>query len=1036
MELSNGINKIYKECLKNDEDYDINDLVVFYRGERVDENDNLLARGVPFAFAHRELGICPFKAIDNDLLYDVDWYDALKQEWLDPVEVLFANEKNSQNPSTKLASALVSWLSELSAYSISIGNKGRLNTIVVDSVIRQITDCLSDAGTVATQPLQLTTIECARDNAPRKVLNTLTDQGVSDTIIDSISFGFAIPNVFTKKLLAVHKDMLPSLDRFGIRDVDPDIRFLPPLRRAFVSNIGEYYFECNNISFSSTGERENEIINVSILIHANLHNGSTVTIKRCMRYSVSTGIRFLANCQYISVWPSAKIDMSLWQKYYVGVFEGIKTRFEFSWRGSPIDEKNIYTQSEEEQDKNKIDFRPAVRENEANKLHKVSSNIGNVPKDWDVHTTTSFPDYIAVLINENEANQSIEYGIIPVIPKNIIKSNNKSYCIAVDFGTTNTHCAIGERNPVDRFDYPETITTSDGMLPIELSYGADKQKHKKHIDEISTRYWIPRETSAADDYYFSSACQLFSDTNVTRNVIPLIDGRIIDLSADVFEGIYTNEEKRRSLDEEKVYASMKIITNAGDSEYNENNYAIRVFLVNVLMNAALYAIIEKGAPIPLNIGFSFPDAKTGQYVSDSFKSAITSLNAFAGCQVFSGVNDPSIISEALSVSKYHELKKDGAIGNEGFITVDIGGGTADVCISKKHINDPYTTNRGSLSFRFAGRVATIESIRDILRHAPNNRTAPHNIFTLSEQIFKNTRNNQKLIEAYADLSNQYLQAVNTKDRKQHSFANTLTPIIEALIRSCGFKDMSADVNNDIMTLRSVLRSKFICIIYLIAKYFRQRATYSHIDSNSREFDYRDMETLEIFLAGNGARLVSMCGLGTKGNLKVLSEIFRECAKVPPEIGITIRFDPGELKKEVSNGLIYYMRLIAESDNKNAITERYITTVEESKPLSPKKDKLALFNAYDDLLDIMKNFKFENSKDSLYLNPPQYRNSWTIYDALNREDPTVNDIFTRNSPRIEGDIIDNGFPECIYNEAFAVLMFNEILTQKSSDLFAK
>jgi len=1053
------INKIYKDCLKNDEDYDINSLVVFYRGEKVSADGTVLVSGKPFAFAHREIGICPFKAIENDLLYDVDWYDELKQEWLDPIKELFERGTNDKTiPNTRLASALMDWFSKLNQFSKMMGDETRFNTIVINAVIEKIKNYFIK-DSVKEQPLYFAPIKPDGYANPENINTALELQYVPVSIVQSIYCGFDIPTVFTKKLLTVHRDMFPSLSPFKLISIDADIRFIPPLLCDFVANTGNYKFDYSKMLFNSDETEEGGMITVRIPIVASLDDGTTVTINRRMRYSVSTSVWFLANCQYLSVWPSAKIDKSLWRKYYVGVFEGIEDYFECKWYGKPFNEDNIYKYTKNE-NSNRIDFRPAVsaEDEKEYEFFEVSSNLGNENKSWGVHTTSSFPDYITVLIDENEGNENVEYGVIPVIPKSVITPNltDETYCIAIDFGTSNTHCAIGARQVGNTKDFPDTITTSDEMLPIELSNGVNKEKHQALVEKIATRYWVPREINPNE--YFSSAGQLFTHTNITKNDtplpmnmqrrnLPLIDGRIIDLSADVFEGIYTDEKKRHSLIEEHVYTSMKMMTKTGDAQYAPNYYAIRVFLVNVLMNTALYAIIKKRASIPLNIGFAYPDTMTGQHVRNAFSWAIESLNEFIGCEVFSRTDHATVISEALSVSKYYELQENGAVNTQGFITADIGGGTTDISVTKRDLNDKYSTNRGTLSFRFAGRVATIESIRDILGHASNDIRAPHNIYTIAEQIFENTRENKKLIATYADLSNQYTQANTAQSRSR--LANTLTPIIEALIKSCGFKSMSGNINNDIMTLRSVLRAKAICIFYLLAKYFKGRTTFNELNSSQNPeslFEYAGLQNLVIYLAGNGARLIEMCGLNTPENLKVISEIVRKYAAVPAVVTIAIHIDNEMLKKEVSGGLIYHMRDVAKAAGE--IEEKYTRTVDESDTEEQSKSKTAqpristpdvkeaLDDTYDELLEIMRDVTFENTKQLLNLTPPPNKNSWTIYDALKRDESSIKGLYEGICASIDSKVSDEGFPECIRNEAFAVLMFNELISKKSKDLFAK
>ena len=239
--------------------------------------------GVPFAFVHPEIGICPYNHFDTStVLFDVEWYDVIQNEWLDPIDVVFhsrsAQERTGREDRSSIAFELIQWLKELHTYTDN--DNLILRTHVPSQVYQNVSDRVRDMyggvfdDIIALYRKDLKIADGQNDTALRAQLKA---QLLSGALVNSVYIGVDFPDVFTDVLVLAPREVFPnaerafpnlSLQRIG---VDYPLLFVPPLTREFTRCKG-YSFAPEAIRFAKSGSFKKEIISVSVTIETVINN--------------------------------------------------------------------------------------------------------------------------------------------------------------------------------------------------------------------------------------------------------------------------------------------------------------------------------------------------------------------------------------------------------------------------------------------------------------------------------------------------------------------------------------------------------------------------------------------------------------------------------------------------------------------------------------------------------------------------------------------------------------------------------------------
>lgn len=295
-----------------------------------------------------------------------------------------------------------------------------------------------------------------------------------------------------------------------------------------------------------------------------------------------------------------------------------------------------------------------------------------------------------------------------------INNENPVY-LSVDFGTTSTVCALRHLNITSNDiinlpfrDYSRTVTCYD-------------EKAKRKLDQ---EWWLGNTTGGSDwkwDGKIFSVAQLFqrADANdlsaPSRRIVNdaskqeyYVDGRLLLVSGGVLTN-YASKIKGGDdpLRRQQIMNDMKFATRLDVLNYQ----AASVYLAGIYMYAVLYLLTQNVVPTSANanncieLRISYPNEVTLQALKDSWGFAASIVkNAVHPDFARPLSGQKRYFSEATATSAYTAHRH---IAANTLVSVDIGGGTSDISISKKTGRELAVSN---LSVRYAGREMMVSSL--------------------------------------------------------------------------------------------------------------------------------------------------------------------------------------------------------------------------------------------------------------------------------------------------------------------------------------
>lgn len=300
-----------------------------------------------------------------------------------------------------------------------------------------------------------------------------------------------------------------------------------------------------------------------------------------------------------------------------------------------------------------------------------------------------------------------------------INNENPVY-LSVDFGTTSTVCALRHLNITSNEiinlpfqDYSYTVTC----------YAEDA---KRKLDQ---EHWLGNTTGGStwkwDEKIFSVA-QLFqrADANDTtapsRRIVSdaakqeyYVDGRLVLVSGGVLTN-YANKIKNDDdpLRRQQIMNDMKFATQLDVLNYQ----AASVYLAGIYTYAVLHLLNQNVVPTTLRadkcieLRVSYPNEVTLQALKDSWNNAASIVKkVMHPAFVMPLFGEKRYFNEATATAAYaaHEKKITGTV-----VSVDIGGGTSDISISKRFDKE---LGVSKLSVRYAGREMMVSSLIQTFR---------------------------------------------------------------------------------------------------------------------------------------------------------------------------------------------------------------------------------------------------------------------------------------------------------------------------------
>ncbi|MDR1884541.1 MAG: hypothetical protein LBR26_17470 [Prevotella sp.] len=302
---------------------------------------------------------------------------------------------------------------------------------------------------------------------------------------------------------------------------------------------------------------------------------------------------------------------------------------------------------------------------------KINTHIDDSKKRFSVRNETHSKNY--QLKNYSLDNSNFDYirinynGMIGlVLPNMELKTGEREFTFAVDFGTTNTHIEykIGNDNSI----------TSFNILKGQIE---EKQVHCLHggedyLKEVFDEEYIPAYTDEEFRFPMRSALSFGEKVN-WNDVYP-------------FEKASINElyEKRLGYDYNDTITDLKW------SDDNNNQKQIKVYIESIMYLLRNKVIIGNGCLKKTKIRWFYPvSMERGRYknLKDAWNSAY---------KKYFGGEESNIIPIAESVAPFEYYIRDRNSNN--LVTIDIGGGTTDIVISTSGKVDFIT------SFRFAANA--------------------------------------------------------------------------------------------------------------------------------------------------------------------------------------------------------------------------------------------------------------------------------------------------------------------------------------------
>ncbi len=765
--------------------------------------------GRPFAVFHPEVGLCPMQEYDSSIFEGVlPWF-----EW--DAEDCHAGWKSILNVLEPFCVSRIAWwagANQMMAYqNYLVGQQGPFSGLDVQLAAR---DSVQNAYTIdeiwpqkgmAFGTAMMAYLDQAGNACP------VPDLFLDDLLISSI--GTAANNRLVYNSTAGEQPIRFQNDDGLLATYVP----VPPLKKGVMEVLN--HCALDSMTFDAFLNSSKQLRYVRMRVTFQTPTGSLK-----MEKSYGCGHMQLGQMPYLMLWPFVPMPaqaQALWKSYYATWHPQTQTMMPLIGEdGRPL---------------------PFVSD-------KMGFSWGNQGKVHSVYRPTaanqawpvcagSAPFRYAVLTKTNvQTGSELEIGLvfmpnIPTIPVNHVIAQNNDVCLAVDFGTTSTVCALQAaffngttQVPLAFEDYSRCVTCED------VSARAT----------VSTMQWLGNSEGGPGwkwDKKIFSVAQLFSQNPAVINRQNqgdaskqeyYVDGRLFLSSGDVLTSLASAGAggadpllTQQIMNDMKFNHSMNVL----------NYHAASIFLAGVYMYAVLYLLKEGCIPAPgvdiVELRVSYPNEVTLQALTQNWGFARNILsgqspnhNAVMDAQLTRPIeklcnSKDHFYSEATAATAYLQTKNPGLYGSK-LVSLDIGGGTSDISISNQQ---NYQNAVRNLSIRYAGREIMVSSLVELYRKI--NPTAPTLVDDTAFSALW-TQDTQTAI-----LCNQF-NAVCTPGQTGssvpflHSLTSnsTLRMCVEMLLAKNMHLGAAADLNPTNL-LRQLISMKFIMLLHVVAQAVRE-----------------------------------------------------------------------------------------------------------------------------------------------------------------------------------------------------------------------
>lgn len=391
-------------------------------------------------------------------------------------------------------------------------------------------------------------------------------------------------------------------------------------------------------------------------------------------------------------------------------------------------------------------------------------------------------------------------------------SSNQSWVIGIDFGTTSTAVSLSNNSGGERF--PSELVPCGTAVSESLVCGFEESARALYVGRNFIEKSVPNPTSTCIRIR-ESVKFVWHEPFLTHFILPTYP-------AGTQEG--ESEHVRESLSNDLKWSLQN----------TEKNAHCKAFLVD-LVEIVLARLRAEGADptSQVTVRFAYPSAFSHaerELLSQDIAQVLTHAATISG---FKNLQAESVLPESLAVMKY--FTKQGYFAETGGIYLDVGGGTTDICITRRNEETHRAELKLHSSIRYAGRwLLCLPLARAIL---DSKNTGPWNCF---EEI--------------------RAQLLKPGARTSSTSESTWVSIIEAIIKKdptlFGTTWSSLSANN-IGLLATEVSSRAGALMYFLGVLYGSSG--------------QNQEAITLCLAGNGS---SIFGLLFAGQAKERENFFR------------------------------------------------------------------------------------------------------------------------------------------------------------------
>lgn len=819
---------------------------------------------------HPRILVCPFKNLRAEALHNVPWYDQSRDEWLDPAEgnLLTAPEKH------QLASWLESQLPSANQFSPELAG-------VLKKWIDQLRGGSAGVDLINPSPLP-GALAAGSFGAISSAFFSLPD--------------FEVPlrmDIFTPRLHFTYVQSLSTTSKLtpNFRDDSQMVcQVLPPLTSAFAEKLTDSWQTLDPLTGKPLLElvslyvsRDAFMANGEVTIHADIRNGGLM-MRRSHTYSAENMV-YVDCFPYFSMWPYVNFaPENRWNLYYVTMLP--------MNNGAPAPSRcgNINANEARLMFKaDRQDIKAVTPKAEASKYKHY------------VLATKSFPRYIPLHYTDQGIDR--EAGVLVVEPPaNMINSTGMKASAAIDFGTSNSVCAV-----------------KCGSTTYEILNGRERVKSlvafssDVEIQSFHRYYSIPMVTHA---YKFPSVAQMHDDTNSASNE-PVLDGQILLSEGGVISHFASMTPK---LEDKGIFTYLK--TNRKVDASEPRYYAEQLFVKQLALLCALEAKCKGAQNIVFY--FSYPNEIYKRVLSVFWTSAVSYIEEMG---IFTSVSQDCMTER--DASAYY-VQNSGSVSMAasampGFAVVDIGGGTSDMTVWRDVHCGNSPTNMGSFSLKYAGNQLFSSTFFNYFKKNPTMLTS---IFT---KLFDVSRvRDASITTRVTETVNSYISSIGAVSSTRDEGFPALTALLNSLFEEPGI-NKSFWNGAPCADLRNILCFKLKAILYVLG--------FLVVESNGIDPRYG---TFKIFLVGGGSQAYEMVNPMTfdEEAFQMLSEF------VDTENGIgrfSLTPPSNRNKTEVVDGMLQFKTDI---NNQGIVADAIHQTYPREK-ITPK----VLRNSYRRFVDV-------------------------------------------------------------------------------------